>query len=339
MELKVLQWEGYVDRAKVESFKSKIKSEMGINLNFSLEKMVDEKVFFNQARAHSVDMIFPGVDIVVDPSFQFKEKGLVIPLDSNSIPHFKDLDSELQKPQQLIYNHKLYGVPFAMGQLALYYNTDKIKDDDIKDIKSFLKKAKPGSIGTINFAPHTIYILAMALGYKKSEITNFDKLSKDKEFLEVLSLWRKKATVVFNSGVDTIDKTKNIDAFISWGFTLRELEMKYHQNWKALNCKHGSITWLDSIMVTSRVKNNRRKLDVIYKFIDYLISKDYQEEIVLKKLSCLPVNRKAKENPSSFNGLTYLLNLDKRKNKFYLPALKDRRTRNGFQYLWKKALQ
>lgn len=176
----------------------------------------------------------------------------------------------------------------------------------------------------------------MALGYKKEDITNFDKLSKDQEFLEVLALWKKKATVIFDAGVGTIEKTKDLDAFISWGYTVRELKLKYQQNWKSLDFDNGTITWIDNIMVTSRVKKGSQKLDIIYELINFLLSQDYQRDVLLKKLSCLPVNRKVISELDSIKGVQHLKHLSEKKDSFFLPSIKDRRTRNGLQYLWKK---
>ncbi len=338
INIKALQWEGYLDPSLMEVFKKKIKKEMGIDLTFTIDNLIDEKLFFNRARSQSVDIIFPGVDISVDPSFQLKEQGLVLPLDIERIPNYKNIVAEQQKPKHLIFQDKLYGVPFVMGQVALFYNTKKVKLGELKDIKTFLQKAKPGSLGTIDFSPHTLYVLAMALGYKKEDISNYDKISQDKNFLEVLKLWRHKATVIFDEGVDTIEKTKDLNAFISWGYTIRELVLKYNQNWKSFDFKHGTITWVDNIMVTSRVKQDSKKLDIIYRLINFILSKDYQQNILLKKLACLPVNEEALKGINQIKGVRHLQHLSNKRDKFFLPPLKDRRTRNGFLYLWKKAL-
>lgn len=137
MEIKILQWYGYIDTQKIESFKDNIKKERGIELELNLKNIIDEKVFFNMTRSQSVDIIFPGVDIATDPSFQFKKKGLVLTLDPKRIPNYKYIIEQQQKPEHLIYKDELYGIPFVSGQLSLFYNSDKIKFKNIKDIKNF----------------------------------------------------------------------------------------------------------------------------------------------------------------------------------------------------------
>ncbi len=338
MNIHALQWEGYINREQIEKFIEQIKNEDKVKLSFSLENITSEAQLFSRTRAQSVDIIFPGLDIVVDPSFQFKEQGLVLALDKNKVPNFKDIISSLQEPKHLLYGSKLYGIPFLMGQVAFFYNSDKVDVNDLKDFKKFLENTPSDKLGSLDFSPHVPYVIARILGHKAEDITNFDKLSHDKNFLDVLSLWRKKASVTFTNGADSIEQTKNLNAFISWGYSIRELKLKYNQNWKVLEIPPSSVAWIDNIMVTQKLSKEPKKLAIIYKLINFLLSEDYQSNL-MESISCLPINQKVIDKLEKIKGVEHLNELYKRENKVFLPPLKDRRTRNGFQYLWKNALK
>lgn len=334
LELNILQWDKNINTTKMKSFKSAIKNELNIDLNIKVENIVDEKMLFDRTRSGAADMIFPGIDIVQDKSFKFKERQLVMPLDPKRLKNFKGLANHYQNPSFLTYKGKLYGVPFAKGQVSLFYNADKIKPQRFEDILNAPKNLK---VGTLDFSPHVLYVVAMALNIKEESLNDFTYLSKNGEFTTALRNWAHRASVFFDLGTDNAEQAKDLVAFIGWGYSLKELLLTYHQNWKVLDLPGGTIAWLDSIMVPAHVAKDPLKEKVIYKLLDFLISESYQRDVVLNELSSLPVNKNALKGLSEVKGLHHLYDLDQENNIIYLPTLNDRRTRNGMQLLWRKA--
>ena len=315
-------------------FKKLIKESDQVDLTITTENITNEKMLFNRTRSKEVDLIFPGIDIVKDNSFRLIKNRLVQPIDINQLKNFSELDDKFQKLSFLKQDDKIYGVTFASGEVSIFYNYEKIKP---KNLNQLLKVSTIGKIGTVDFSPHIPYTLAMAMGISTDKITDYNSLSKDPAFINVLNQWGKKTAVFFDKGVDNAKEAKDLEAFIGWGFALSELKEKYNQDWRALEAPAGILSWLDNIMIPSHVKG--KKLLIIHKLIDYLISQEYQREVVLKKLSSVPVNKLVfkglKETPLTKR----IIELYNKEKRFFLPPLSDRRSRNGFQKLWNKAKQ
>ena len=334
MSINTLHWEGYIDSKKMDTFKKLIKESEHIDLVITTENITDEKMLFDRTRSKEVDLIFPGIDIVKDDSFRLIKNRLVQPINIKQLKNFSNLEDKYQKPSFLMQDDKIYGVTFASGEVSIFYNYDKIQP---KNLDQLLKISKVGKIGTVNFSPHIPYVLAIAMGISKDKITDYNALSKNQSYINVLNQWGKKTSVFFKNGVDNAEEAKDLQAFIGWGFALSELKEKYNQDWRALEAPAGILSWLDSIMIPSHIKG--KKLVIIHKLIDYLISKEYQSEIVLKKLSSVPVNKLVFEDLKETPLTKRIIELYNKENRFFLPPLSSRRSRNGFQKMWKKAKQ
>jgi len=336
--LHVLQWEGYIPKHKADEFSEMIKKEMGEVVKFQLENIVDEKMLFDRTRSQKnhADLIFPGVDIIEDEMYSFKKRNLVMPLDPKKLKNFDSLTEIFKKPKHLMYKDKLYGISFAGGQVGIAYNTAKVNPRTIYDL---LEAKYTGKLGSLDFSPHVNYVLALALGYQANEMTDYSKLSTNEDYLALLKKWGKMATVYFKDGVDNSAQAKDLVAYLGWGFALGKLRSEYNQEWKMMPLPGGTLVWVDSMMVPIQVAKDLKKVEVIYKLIDFLISEKYQKEVVLGDISCVPMNKHVLENlePTDKNGLNHIFEFYKKKDIIFLPPLPDRRTRNGFKRMWIEA--
>ncbi len=334
LSINALHWEGYLDSKKMDTFKKLIKESEHIDLTITTENITNEKMLFNRTRSKEVDLIFPGIDIVKDNSFRLIKNGLVQPIDIKLLKNFSNLEETFQRPSFLMQDNKIYGITFASGEVSIFYNYEKIQP---KNLDQLLKISTKGKIGTVDFSPHIPYVLAMAMGISTDKITDYNALSKNTAFIDVLNQWGKKTSILFNKGVDNAKEAKDLQAFIGWGFALSELKEKYNQDWRALEAPAGILSWLDNIMIPSHVKG--KKLAIIHKLIDYLISEEYQSEIILKKLSSVPVNKLVFKDLKETPLTKRIIELHNKEKRFFLPPLSDRRSRNGLQKMWNKAKQ
>ena len=331
--IRVLQWDGYISKNKIDDIVKMIKAETGETVELKLETITDEKMEFDRIRSGEADLVFPGVDIMDDASYNFKSKDLLLEIDPSKLKNFDALLPQFRSPKHLLYHGKQYGISFASGQTAIAYNTEKINPQSIQDL---LKPEYTGKLGTLDFSPHVHEVLALALGYKGRDITNYDKLIADKAYLAVLKKWGKMATVYFTDGVDNAEQAKNLVAYIGWGFAIRTLQTSYNQKWRIMPLPGGTLVWVDSMVIPKKVGSDPKKQAILYRLMDYLISESYQKDVVLNEISCLPVNRHVLENlkPSEQKGLAHIIELKNQKDILFLPPIADVRTRNGLQQLW-----
>jgi len=334
LSINALHWDGYIDAQKMTTFKKLIKESDHIDLTITTENITNEKMLFNRTRSKEVDLIFPGIDIVKDNSFRLIKNKLVQPIDIKLLKNFSNLEEKLQRPSFLMQDNKIYGITFASGEVSIFYNYQKIQP---KNLDQLLKISTIGKIGSVDFSPHIPYVLAMAMGIPTDKITDYNTLSKNDAFINVLNQWGKKTSVFFNKGVDNAQEAKDLHAFIGWGFALSALKERYNQDWRALDTPAGILSWLDNIMIPSHVTG--KKLIIIHKLIDYLISQEYQRDVVLKKLSSVPVNKLVFKNLKETPLTKRIIELHNKEKRFFLPPLSDRRSRNGFQKIWNKAKQ
>jgi len=334
--IRVLQWDGYISKNKLVELAKEIQAETGESVEFKLETITDEKMEFDRIRSGEADLVFPGVDIMEDASYNFKSKDMLLEIDTSRLKNFDALLEQFRSPKHLMYHGKQYGISFASGQTAIAYNTDKINPKSIQDL---LVPANSGKLGTLDFSPHVHEVLALALGYKGRDITNYDKLSTDQAYLSVLKKWGSMATVYFTDGVDNPEQAKNLVAYIGWGFAIRNLQLMYNQKWKIMPLPGGTLVWVDSMVIPKKVGADTRKVAILYRLMDHLISERYQKDVVLNEISCLPVNKRVLDNlkPSEQKGLAHIIELKSQKDIIFLPPIADVRNRNGLQQLWEAA--
>jgi spermidine/putrescine-binding protein len=334
--IRVLQWDGYIPKDKADEFSRKIKAETGEIVDFTFENIVDEKMEFDRIRSGKADLVFPGVDIMDDASYDFKRKKMLMEIDPARLKNYEALLPQFRAPKHLMYLGKMYGIAFAAGETAIAYNASKIKPKTIYDL---LVPQNAGKLGTLDFSPHVHEVLALALGYPVADITNYGKLSTDREYLSVLQKWGGLATVYFKDGVDNAEQAKDLVAYIGWGFAIRTLQLQYDQNWKIMPLPGGTLVWTDSMVIPKQVENDPIKAAILYKLMDFLISKEYQKEVVLNEISCLPVNDQVLRDlkPQERRGLDHIFDLRNKKDIIFLPSIDNIRNRNGLQRLWGQA--
>ncbi len=127
--LKMLIWEGYSPPEQVKKFQALIKKKYGrpIRLDISHE-VSDVQEFFDGIRSKSYHIISPAHNIIKDSRFGYIRHKLIMPVDLQNIPNYKNILPTLQKAEYITDDQgKVYGVPMAHGPYGLAYNTKYFK--------------------------------------------------------------------------------------------------------------------------------------------------------------------------------------------------------------------
>ena len=188
VKLRVLIWEGHAPKNWKENLEKKISKKY--NINFSVEEVyatADPRDWFDHIRSHSVDIVMMTHNFYKDQRYDFIRKKVIIPIDTSLIPNSKFLIPSLKSPSYLLDENKnLYGIPVSRGPYGLAYDSSKFK----KEPESWNELWKKKHIGKYAIGENQIIynalITGLAIGYKKEDLVDYDKINND-EFKKKLS--------------------------------------------------------------------------------------------------------------------------------------------------------
>lgn len=183
--LRLLIWEGHAPGQFVENFEKIISEKYNRKDKLEFTYVKGSNDFYNAVRSKSVDVIMMTHHHFKDDKYNYIKNNLVLPLDLNNIPNFKNVIPDLQNAEYLISNKKIYAVPLSQGPYGLVYNRSLLNEEP--DSWNILWDPEMKGKYTIskNEYIYNINITALALGYSKDSISDFDTLN-NQEFKDKL---------------------------------------------------------------------------------------------------------------------------------------------------------
>lgn len=123
--LKMLIWEGYAPPEQVKKFEAFIKKKYGKPVKLQIShKVSDVQDFYDAIRGRRTHIISPAHNIIKDMRFGYIRKKLIMPINPDNIPNYKNVLPTLQNAPYITDDKdKVYGVPLAHGPYGLAYNT------------------------------------------------------------------------------------------------------------------------------------------------------------------------------------------------------------------------
>lgn len=339
--LKLLVWEGYAPPDKVKMFEEQMSKKHGKAVHIDVStKVSDPKEFFDAIRTEEggVHIISPSHNLLKDERFHYIQKKLILEIDPKNIPNYKNLLPTLSQPEYMTEAGKTYGVPFAHGPYGIAYNTKYF--DKAPDSIAILwdEKYKGRFCLSSDYYEANVFLTAMAMGKKGDAISDFDKLMNDTEFNDKLHTLAHNAKS-FWTGVDKPEDLQGLSLGASWGFSLGELAKK-GETWKMMEPKEGYSGWVDNFVISKNVEKNPFLKTIAEEWLNFVISPEYQTDVVVRGLSSDPVNTEAAKlmtkeeierhhmnNPEYFS-----------KNRVLWPVMSTR-NRNGLKLLWQNAMK
>jgi len=287
-ELRVLSWEGYTPPYQMTQFEKMIFEKYNVELNINLQYVSSSDEFFEKIRKNQVDIIFPSHNIIKDPRYKLLNRELIIPIDTEKIGNYANISTDILKNITHINTDSIYFIPMIYGPYGLIYNTDHFSSPPDSWQILWDEKFKNKYAINSDFYELNIYIAALAAGMDFNEVTDIEKLKTNHIQDDIFNLVKNNKTL-WNG----IDKTSNLEGHVlatSWGISANEL-VRNSNRWKMACPKEGTTIWVDGLSITRSLKDQPFLKLLAEHFIDFVISEQYQEQVVHKQLNSLPSNR------------------------------------------------
>lgn len=334
--LEILVWEGYAPENFVRSFKEQLLKEHQIDAMVRVKYAEEYSDFFDNIRSGQADIISIPSNMVRSKKFGFIEKKLIVPLRLKNIPNYDDILSSILNGNYATEAGKTYGVPIAHGPYGLAYNTKLVNPPPSSWNDLWDKKYINNYVISSDQFEANIYITALASGMSREDMSTFSKVYS-KKFEKRLTELAKNSRNQW-VGVDSPEDLKGAALATSWGDSFHSLK-KLGEDWKFAEPKEGTTGWLDYILITKNAMESEEKRLAAESWLNFIISPDFQIHHIVRELGNDPVNYKIREQltPEEI-AKHHLTDLDYFRKKRILWPVLEVRDHNGFENLWKSAL-
>lgn len=334
--LRLLVWEGYAPEAQREQFIQHIKDKYSVQLTLKVEYIAEAEDGFEALRLKKTDIVSPAHNRINDKRFRMIDSGLLLPLNLDNIPNYKELNPSFKQLNHLVKDGVHYGLPFAWGPYGLVYNTEMF--DTAPDSWNVLWDPKyRGQYSIADYGEINVYLTALAMGYDAAALADFEQLNNP-------AFETKLAALVANThslwvGVDTADDLQHKTLASSWGFALPRLKQR-GEVWKWARPKEGVPGWIDNHVMSKELAYNPALKRIAEEWLNFTISAEFQAQVLVQGLSTNVVNMRTVESatPEQKQGF-YAKSLHDPEAVIVLMPELDRKTRNGIDNLWNKALK
>ena len=332
--LKILCWEGYAPEAYIQEFKQLVRQKYDINLNVIVNNISDPQEFFDQIRSKEADIISPSHHVPKSLKWRLVQNKLILPISLNNIPNFEQIIDELKQLPYFIHDGYHYGIPVVYGPYGLGYNKEEVKPPTSWQ-QLWLPKYKNKYAISSDYYEANIYITALALGYNKEQIFDYDLLRKNPNFhikLKELAQNAKRYWV----GVDRADEFEDLSLGTAWGFSFPELNERGH-SWQMATPKEGTTGWVDVWSIGYSLKDKPLLKRIAEEWINFSISPKMQINY-LRNIGQFPVNLSIASQLTEDEIKTYHLDEPSYfKDNLILWEVLDQRQQNGFRRMWENA--
>lgn len=334
--LRLLIWEGHAPKIHVEKFEKQIKAEYNREIKLEIKYVIGSDDFYDSVRRRSVDVVMMTHHHFRDERFNYIQNRLLLPLDLVHIPNFKHIIPALKNAEYLSDEGNVYALPVSQGPYGLVFNTALMEKAPLSWNIFWDPRYKNKYVIGANEYIYNANITALAMGYPKESISSFDALN-NKAFKTKLRQLAVNAHS-FWIGVDKPEDLANMTLATSWGDALEPLK-KRGEFWKVAEPDEGTPCWIDNYAVTWALADKPFLKKVAEKYINSILSTDYQLDHIMRNMSLTPIITNI--NTLLTRQEKKRLNLGTpdffRKNRI-LQYTYSKRDRNGLALLWKEAM-
>lgn len=334
--LRILAWEGYTPAVQLEAFKIQVKQKFGVDLQVEVQYAKQFREFFDALRGGRFDLVAPIYDVIKDESFDLIGKKLIIPIDLDNVPNYRSLFPALRNPGYAAERGQVYAIAMVQGPYALMYNKDRLAAPTSWNVLWEPKYKGRYSVG--NLPNFNVMTVALSLGYKGDQISNYNVLRSDPRVLARLTELAANSTKIWD-GVDDASDLSGIPLTAGYGFSIPALQ-KMGQTWGYAKPVEGSIWWVDNWVLSARLANQPRLKSIAEHFINFTLSPSYQLDVFMRGTGSFPVTLSVRPLANKQEAKFFHLD-DQRYLNLDRPTLKglNQRDRNGMTLLWEKALE
>ncbi|MDM8549678.1 extracellular solute-binding protein [Desulfobacterales bacterium HSG2] len=335
--LRILTWEGtYTPEEFQKKFIELVKEKYDVDPELDIRYVNSNDEFFPALRDNKADIIAPSHNVIRDERYQLIKHRLVLPLNLENIPNYRNVDSGLQKADYCTEGDKVYAVPVARGTYGLAYNTTILREaPESWNILWDPRFRDKYTLGKYQYEEN-IFSTALAMGFSRKDMSNYRKLNTP-EFQKKLAQLAANAHGMWE-GVDTPEDLKGLVLAMSWGNAPTGLR-KMGEIWKMAEPKEGTTAWVDNFMIGYALEDKPELKRIAEEWLNIVLSDEYQVYVprgigtipivttIMDKLTPDEIARCHLDDPTHFA-----------KNRILWPTLR-KADRKGFRRLWNKALK
>lgn len=278
-ELVVVNWKDYGsdDQELIKEFEQQHKVKV------VHQYMASEEELLTKLRTHqkgSIDVVLPNASILPVAI----QEGLVEPIDPNKLTNYQHIFERFKNLPENQKDGKLYAVPWVWGSTGIAYNKELVKEK-IDSVQVLWDPKYKGKIAFRDDFNDAVMMAAMALGQDPNHPSDLEAIKK--KLIEQKAYNR----TYWKTG-DEFSKlfaSKQISVGVMWSGQSATMK-KNGEPIEYVIPKEGAIGWVDHWAIVKGSKNK----DLALKFIDFMISKEFQANWV-KKGGPNPVNTQAQK--------------------------------------------
>ncbi len=283
--LRMMVWEGYTPDELQKKFIDLVKEKYNVDLRLEISFVNGNDDFFPVLRDGKADVISPSHPVPKDKRWKLIDLNLVLPLNLDNIPNYKNILPSLQKADYCTEGSQVYAVPHVRGPYGLAYNTTLVKEaPDTWNILWDPKYKNKYTLGKDAYV-HNVSITALSMGISSNDMNNFMVLNTP-EFQAKLAQLAANSAPMWE-GVDSAKILKGLSLAIVWGFSLPELK-KMGEIWKIAEPKEGTTGWVDNFMISHTLESKPTLRRIAEEWCNFVLSDDYQIYDA-RGLACPPV--------------------------------------------------
>ncbi|MBU2511364.1 extracellular solute-binding protein [bacterium] len=332
--LRMMIWEGYFPAEYRTQFQDLVKKKYGVDLKLEVSFVTDPDQFYDLLRKKSLDIITPSHNLLKDERYNFIKKGILLPINLDNVPNYKDLAPGLKNVEYIREDGKLYAMPFANGPYGLAYNTNLVKEPPTS-WNALLDPKYAGKYTLVeDYSEVNIYIAALMAGIRNDQLDSYQEVNTP-QVNAILKKLRQNTGGYWN-GVDKASDLKGKLLATSWGFSFSDLASQ-GEVWKFADPKEGSPWWVDNFALSWTLADKPQLKEIAEELINYVIGPQFQLNNVVNYLSAAPVNLKTPLTAQQ--KAEFRLDDDEEtflKRRILWPIL-TKRMRNGYALMWKNA--
>jgi spermidine/putrescine transport system substrate-binding protein len=234
-KLNIYNWDTYIGKTTLDTFKQKTGIEVQYDLYASNEEL------FAKLKAGN-----PGYDVIVPTDYTLADMiaiGMVQPLDHSKIPNIKNIDPD-PKFSNPVYNPGLkYGLPYMWGTVGLGYRPSKTGEIDSLAV-IFDSDKFSGRIALLDDQREVIGFALKFLGYSMNTV-NADEIKKARDLL----IKQKKhiKTLAGDNGQDLL-LAGEVDITMEYNGDIVQV-MHEDKDIAYVVPKEGGTVWIDNITI------------------------------------------------------------------------------------------
>ena len=249
-QLKILNWPEYIDVEILKEFTSKT----GIPIKYELYKNNEQLIHMLDSK-ESYDIVFPSSSFLKT----MIQKNLILQIDQSKLKNYDQIDSFFFSNPEL----KEYAIPYTWGTTGIIYNKNLISMNSFADLWSKKLNDKLFILDDMND------MFAIAFSVLGIDINTQEEDDIKKGYEKLVKLIPNIKGIFEDSEKLAIEfKNENILASIAYNGDI--IDIVQNSKYKYLHPKEGALLWIDTICIDATTQNK----EGVYKFIDFLISKE-----------------------------------------------------------------